>query len=65
MTGMWDVHGGKGSGLGDQDGSAVIVLGVVHRLPRGDLRQSLAGAPQLPRNLARTHQYVSVQFLMM
>lgn len=36
-------------------GSVVVVLGVVHRLPRGDLGQSLAGAPQLPCDLARTH----------
>lgn len=55
MTGMWDVHGGEGSGLGDWGGSVVVVLGVVHRLPRGDLGQSLAGAPQLPCDLARTH----------
>lgn len=35
--------------------SVLVVLGVVHRLPRGDLGQSLAGAPQLPCDLARTH----------
>lgn len=42
-------------GLWDQDGSVVVALGVVHSLPRGDLGQSLAGAPQLPCDLARTH----------
>lgn len=53
VTGMWwDVHGGEGSGLGGRDGSVADVLGVVHRLPRGDLGQSLAGAPQLPCDLA-------------
>lgn len=33
----------------------MVLLGVVHRLPRGDLSQSLAGTPQLPCDLARTH----------
>lgn len=36
-------------------GAELVVLDVVHRLARGDLGQSLAGAPQLPRDLARTH----------
>lgn len=34
--------------------SVLVLLGVVHRLPR-DLGHSLAGAPQLPCDLARTH----------
>lgn len=55
MTGMWMCVEGEGSGLGGQGGSVVVALGVVHRLPRGDLGQSLAGAPQLPCDLARTH----------
>ena len=33
----------------------MVTLDVVHRLPRGDLGQFLAGAPQLPCDLARTH----------
>lgn len=36
-------------------GTGPAGLDVVHRLARGDLGQSLAGAPQLPRDLARTH----------
>lgn len=46
---------GRVQGSGTGMGSVVVVLGVVHRLPRGDLGQSLAGAPQLPCDLARTH----------
>lgn len=53
VTGMWDECGGEGWGLGWV--SVLAVLGVVHRLPRGDLSQSLAGAPQLPCYLARSH----------
>lgn len=33
----------------------MVLLGVVDSLPGGDLGQSLAGAPQLPCYLARTH----------
>lgn len=44
--------GGEGLGLRDGGGSGLVVVGVVHRLPRGDLGQLLARAPQLPRNLA-------------
>lgn len=40
----------------DWDGSVGVVLGVVHRLPRGDLGKSLAGAPQLPRDLRRAEE---------
>lgn len=56
---MTDRYGGE---LGDRnmrgEGSGarvVVVLGVVHCLARGDLRQSLSGAPQLPCDLSRAH----------
>lgn len=57
MTGMWvGVRaGGEGSGLRAGTRSALVGLDVVHSLPRGDLGESLAGAPQLPCDLARTH----------
>lgn len=53
----WMCVEGDGGGLGlwGQDRSVVVALGVVHSLPRGDLGQSLAGAPQLPCDLSRTH----------
>lgn len=52
------MEGGGGGGvwgLGNRDGSVLAVVGVVLRLPRGDLGQPLTGAPQLPRDLARAH----------
>lgn len=50
-----DMRGGEGLGAGDWGGSVVVVLGVVDRLLWRDLSPSLAGAPQLPCDLARTH----------
>lgn len=50
--------GGRGDELGSggvDEGAELVGLDVVHRLARGDLGQPLAGAPQLPRDLARTH----------
>ena len=52
----WRGGGFRALGGGGWDGSVVVVLGVVHRLPRGDLGQSLAGAPQLPRDLRRAEE---------
>lgn len=62
----WRCVEGRGGGEGREGGGGrggkegvlgpgCIGLDVVHRLPRGDLGQSLAGAPQLPRDLARAH----------
>jgi len=37
-------------------GLVAVVLGVVHRLARGDLSQPLAGAPQFPCDLGRVEE---------
>lgn len=55
---MWKVKVRWGGclGLGPwQDGSFVARLGDVRRLPRGDLRPCLAGAPKHPTDLAQMH----------